>query len=470
MSDISENIKKTDSNAQTVAPPQLSLSDDTTNNDDSDSCNNNGKSLPEDKDNTNANNSQDNHDNDSITLSSEDCAHSSKPFATRLKNLLFEEFVEKFTPVYFVSIMGTGISSNILYNFGYPAHWLRVCGIIMFVIAVILFLITSLMFLLSCYYYYPKRIMQYNLNPNIAVFMGCYAMGYITLINFIFYLDKVDIIFVWVLWWIAIIVSVYTAFITVFFSILSKLSSEKINMNELNSTLLLPIVAITVVSSSGHIISPSLKTLNQTLITEILSLILWCISIALAFIIITIYYQRLILHKIPSTQLIFTSWLPVGFLGQSSFSIMMFGKNMYDLIEDKSVGNIFIVCSTMIGVFLLSFGYFNTFLAVISTLSKIRPFAKAELIHPHIKKGYIMKFNKAFWSMTFPLGTMALSNNELGKGLFGKVIYPLKFFRVLGCIYSVALFAVTIACLIGIIYTCIKLVKGLFRKNTIDMV
>ncbi|KAK6461214.1 voltage-dependent anion channel-domain-containing protein [Scheffersomyces coipomensis] len=422
-----------------------------------------------------ANNEKHKHDDDTIeneddgsTLTSNINKHSPKSFTTRVKHLLFDEFIEKFTPVYFVSIMGTGISSNILYNFPYPAHWLKVCGIIMFVIAVGLFLITSLMFILSCYYYFPKRLIHYNLNPNVAVFMGCYAMGYITIINFIFYLNVVDIYFIWVLWWIAILISCYTAFITVFFAIFSKLSSEKININQLNSTLLLPIVAITVVSSSGHIISPSLKTLTHTLITEILSLMLWCISIALAFIIITIYYSRLILHKIPPTQLIFTSWLPVGFLGQSSFSIMLFGKNMYDIIEDKSIGNIFIIISTMFGIFLLSFGYFNTFLAVVSTLSKIKPFAKK--VHPSIKHGYIMKFNKSFWSMTFPLGTMSLSNNELGKGLFGDLVYPLKFFKVLSCIYAVALFIITIGCLIGVVYTCVKLIKGLFKKQQSGLV
>jgi len=402
---------------------------------------------------------------DETTLSSEP-AYTQEPntkngFATRLMKLIKEEFADKFTPVYFVSIMGTGISSNILYNFPYPAEWLRVCGTIMFGIAVVLFLTTTVMLVMSCWVH-PERIRQYHTDPSISVFMGCYVMGYITLVNFIHSLvGERHITFVWVLWWIAIATSVYTATIIVYLSFMSKLNKQ-FNPQTITATLLLPIVAITVVSSSGHIITPSLQSLDHKVITEIFSVMLWCISIALAFIIIAIYFGRLIVFKIPNTGLIFSSWLPVGFLGQSSYSIMLFGVNMYQLIPDPYLGNSFLVSGALVSLFLLSFGYFMTFVAVSSILSKVGPFARKPNSQ-FVNKYGIMSWNKNWWAMTFPCGTMSLSNFEISKGIVGG--YELKFFKVMSCIFAVSLFTITIVCLVGIIIYIFNCIRGLFVRN-----
>ncbi|KAK6457401.1 putative malate permease [Scheffersomyces xylosifermentans] len=402
---------------------------------------------------------------DETTLSSEP-AYAQEPssensFATRFSKLIKEEFADKFSPVYFVSIMGTGISSNILYNFPYPAEWLRICGIIMFGIAVVLFLTTTLMMVVSCWVH-PERITQYHTDPSVSVFMGCYVMGYITLINFIHSLvGDSHIVFVWVLWWIAIASSVYTASIIVYLSFMSKLN-KKFSPQNITATLLLPIVAITVVSSSGHLITPSLKTLEHKVITEIFSVMLWCISIALAFIIITIYFGRLLIFKIPNTGLIFSSWLPVGFLGQSSYSIMLFGVNMYQMIPDPYLGHSFLVSGALVSIFLLSFGYFMTFIAVCSIISKVGPFARKPNSQ-FVNKYGIINWNKGWWAMTFPCGTMSLSNFEISKGIVGD--YELKFFKIMSCIFAVSLFTITIICLAGIVIYIINCIRGLFVKN-----
>lgn len=383
-------------------------------------------------------------------------------FAARFSKLVKHEFADNFTPVYYVSIMGTGISLNILYNFPYPAHWLRVCGNIMFGIAVVLLLTTTAMTIVSCSCH-RERIRQYHADPTIAVFMGCYVMGYITIINFIHSLvGHEHIIFVWVLWWIAIFLSVYTAFVIVFFSFMSK-ANQQFEPKNITATLLLPIVAITVVSSSGHMITPNLLTLQQKVITELFSLMLWMISIALAFIIIAIYFARLIIFKIPNTGLVFSSWLPVGFLGQSSYSIMLFGANMYQLIPDAYLGHSFLVTSALVSLFLLSFGYFMTFIAVCSILSKVKPFARKPNESFMTKSG-LMKWNKSWWAMTFPCGTMSLSNFEISKGIVGN--YPLPFFKIMSCIFAICLFSITIICLVGIVVYIYNCIKSLFVKRS----
>ena len=126
----------------------------------------------------------------------------------------------------------------------------------------------------------------------------------------------------------------YTSFLIVYLSFMSKLNESDVEA-KLNATLLLPIVAITVVSSSGHSIELDLPHVHQTVLTMIVSFMLWSLSISMAFMVMTLYMWRLIIHKIPPTNLIMTSFLPVGFLGQSSYSIYLFGNNLNKFIPEN---------------------------------------------------------------------------------------------------------------------------------------
>ena len=53
--------------------------------------------------------------------------------------------------------------------------------------------------------------------------------------------------------------------------------------------------------------------------------------------------------------------------------------------------------------------------------------------------------------MTFPLGTMALSNSQLHR-----VFNHLKAFRVVGTAYAVALIIIVLVCLAGCVYSAAK--------------
>ncbi|KAK6453593.1 putative malate permease [Scheffersomyces xylosifermentans] len=387
--------------------------------------------------------------------------HLQGKFSTRLTRLLRHELIDKFTPKYCVSVMGTGISANILYNFPYPAEWLKVCGIVMFGIASFLFVATTIM-LVTCCCIHKERLYLYHVDHTVSVYTGSFVMGYITIVNFLNTIIGEDHpILVWGLWWVAVAFSIYTTTIVVFFSYLSKVN-KKFDLHDLDATILLPIVPVTVLSSCGHLITPNLSSLGDKVVTEIFCLMLWCLSIVLAFISITIYFYRLIIYKIPSTDIVFSSWLPIGFLGQSSYSILLFGANMHQLIPNPYLGNSLLVVGCLAAIFLLSFGYFMVFVAVISLFTKIKPFAKtpnAQYVNRH---GFIT-WNKDWWAITFPCGTMSLSNFEISKGLVGN--YELKFFKVMSCAFAVGLFLITITSLIGIIIFILKKFTGILSRN-----
>lgn len=305
-----------------------------------------------------------------------------------------QTLIKGFTPGLFVTVMGPGVSSCILYNFPYPARWLEICGCIMFGVAV-MFLIATLTCFVVSLWRYPKKFASYTSDPKVAPYMGCLSMGYNTLVNFL-YLTENWTIGIFVLWWVSVVLALYTAFVVFYSSFLAKQKSRSnyLDPKDLHTTLLLPMVTLIVSASSANLFALELPSVNLQIMTMIISYIMWSIGIVMATIIISVHYWRLFVYKIPPTNLIFTTFLPCGVCGQSSYFILLFGNNIYKLLVkhhdtllsshylyipgdiDKSSINTLELGISMgqvvliIGLFLLSFGYFCTYVAVVSCISK----------------------------------------------------------------------------------------------------
>ncbi|KAL6452706.1 SSU1 Sulfite efflux pump SSU1 [Candida maltosa Xu316] len=377
-------------------------------------------------------------------------------------SFLYEELIENFHPVFFVSFLGTGITGNIFYGFPYPARWLEVLGIICFCLTITFFFFTTGCFIISLYYY-PKRWYQYQVDQPFSIYFAVYSMGYNTIINGIHLITHGRFpIFLWVLWWIGVAFALYNTIFLFYWAFLSKLNKH--NLDAITGVALMPVVCPCVVSSSGHLISPYLPNDNLKTITEITCLMLLFISLTYYHGVGAIYLSRLILHKTPSTELVFTTFLPVGFTGQSSYSIMLFGANMYEFIPDKSLGQAFLVTSAMISTFFLASGYVFLFLAIVSVFSKIKPFTKKPNPKWTTKKLGLIKWNKGFWIMTFPIGTMSLANFEISKGIIGG--YQLEVFRVMAAIFGACLFLICFVNLIGLSWRAIQKTIKAYNQTT----
>ncbi|ABN65836.2 putative malate permease [Scheffersomyces stipitis CBS 6054] len=389
-----------------------------------------------------------------------------KPFLTRLRELLFRELIEKFVPAYFATILGLGITAVMCSLFPYPANWLQIIGKIVFGTNVLVFLVLTFSCLIG-FYYYPSRIVEYHVHPLHSVFMSTYVMGYIVIVNFIRLLvGSHHSMLLWVLWWIAVFMSVYCSLVIYFFGTFSKLNKPT-KLEHMHSVSLLPVVTLAVASSSGHLISMSLPSLNHFVITEVCSFLLWGICVGMGVSFMPIYLARIMIHRIPNTALILTNLLPIGLLGQTSYSLFLFGVNMYERIPDKVLGTSFLVSCALFATVVCAFGYYMTFVGILSVLSKIRPFTKKpnpQFTHP--KYGHIM-WNKGFWAVNFPLGTMSLASTEIGKGVVGN--YPLKFFTVVACMYSVTLFLFTIYNVMGVLAYWYDLAVELFNPETEEL-
>ncbi|CAH6723316.1 sulfite efflux pump Ssu1p [[Candida] jaroonii] len=375
-----------------------------------------------------------------------------------------QKLVKEFSPMFFVQVMATGISSAILHNFPFPSHWLRICSYIMWGLGIFYFLLGNVCLVLGCIKY--KKFQEFHLNPKLAPFMGCYAMGYNSLVNELYFITgKSWIIGIFVLWWISVFLCIYTSFIIFFFTFLNKTKkSNHFPLDNFNATLLLPIVALTVTSSAGEIFAMDLPNQTLQLITIFVSYILWSIAIAMSFVVLTMIFHKYVVHKIPNTTIIFTTFIPIGFLGQGAFSVLQFGKNIHEWVNlnkdtiqalpidiVNGLDNSLLIFSSLFGLFLFSFGYFNTFVAIASVLSKIitenpNPMHAAKYSGKRSVLNGLIRYNKGFWAMTFPLGTMSISNT-----LFGN-LFDILTFKVIGAIYGVSTVVITLGCVVGSLY------------------
>lgn len=404
--------------------------------------------------------------------------------------------ISGFHPGFFSSVMGTGISANILYTFAFPAHWLRICAYIMGIISLSLFFFLCGCFILALWKR-PAFFAQCHWNPQIAPFMGCLVMGFTSLVSLLHAItEKSWIMACWALWWITVAASVYTGFVTFFFCFCAKNRSSNVGLmlpESLSFSFVLPVVTLTVSASCGGAMALDLPLANLAAITSVVSFLMWAVAVFLASIITTVNYWRLFVYRLPPTSAVFSVFLPIGYLGQGAFGILLLGRNCFLLLMDNHskvpnssymefvahtaskngvsttglplmVGLAVLVWCIFAALFLVAFGYFATFLAVASVLSKTRPFSRNAPSLPAVynfdEKSFrarfngFLRFNRNFWSMTFPLGTMAQSNAELYN-----VFHGFRAFRYISVIYSVVVFVVTIGCLFGVVCRVVAAMK-----------
>jgi tellurite resistance protein TehA-like permease len=112
--------------------------------------------------------------------------------------------------------MSTGVTSILLHQLPYHAHWLNIISDIFFVLNVVLFLLFSLLTCLR-YMMYPQLFALVLRHPHQSLFLATFPVGLATIINMIILVcvpawGHGMAIFAWVLWWIDSVLAMVTCF------------------------------------------------------------------------------------------------------------------------------------------------------------------------------------------------------------------------------------------------------------------
>jgi tellurite resistance protein TehA-like permease len=88
---------------------------------------------------------------------------------------------------------------------------------------------------------------------------------------------------------------------------------------------LFPVIGAIVASASSALVADILPNAEQALVTVIIGYVLLGAGLPTALFILIMYWQRLIVHKVPPRQVIVSCFIPLGPLGMGSFSLMKLG-------------------------------------------------------------------------------------------------------------------------------------------------
>ncbi|KAF7189677.1 Sulfite efflux pump SSU1 [Pseudocercospora fuligena] len=336
----------------------------------------------------------------------------------------WRRIVRNFTPSWFSVNMGTGITSILLHNLPYNVEWLQYISYIIFALNVLLFVIFLSTSILR-YVLYPKIWSAMIRHPAQSLFLGTLPMGLATIINMVVFVcvPKFGGDFwklAWPLWWIDAAISLacclYLPFIL--------MTQHHHSVQSMTAAWLLPIVSTIVAAASGGIVAEILPNDDYGLITLITSYVLWATGVPLAMAVIVIYFLRLTTVSLPSKEVVVSSFLPLGPLGQGGFGIMQLGKVALRIFASKNnlpevggleAGQILYVLGFLIGIIMWGFGLvWLTF--AIATIARSKRFP----------------FNMGWWGFTFPLGVYTVCTTTLGQEL------PSAFFRIVGTALSIA--------------------------------
>ncbi|KAE8422788.1 malate permease [Aspergillus pseudocaelatus] len=355
-------------------------------------------------------------------------------------NVGWRKVVRNFTPSWFSVNMGTGIVSILLNTLPYNGQWLYYISIIVFILNVVYFTVFLTITLLR-YILYPEIFEVMVTHPVQSLFLGTFPMGLSTIINMFCFVCVSQwgdgaAYFICGVWIFDAVVSVLIA-IGIPFLLITR--NNGLDLSSMTAAWLLPIVSCVVAAASGSIVADVLPDAQLALGIILASYTLWGIGVPLAMMVICIYLQRLMFHKLPPKGMLVSVFLPLGPLGQGSFGIQRLGRSAQTIFPktgtlSASTGEMFHSVGFLIGILLWAFGVVWLSFAV-AALIKTRKFP----------------FNMGWWALTFPLGVFTTSTCNIGQEL------PSRFFSVLGTILSVT---VVILWLLVSYYTSRGIIRG----------
>ncbi|GAB1732532.1 hypothetical protein NU195Hw_g6166t1 [Hortaea werneckii] len=213
-------------------------------------------------------------------------------------------------------------------------------------------------------------------HPAQSLFIGTFPMGLATIVNMVAFVcvpawGGATWKLAWALWWIesglAMATCCYLPFVL--------MAHHNHNLTTVSAAWLLPIVSTIVAAASGGVVALVIPSPHHhvALITLITSYVLWGTGLPLAMCVLVIYFLRLSTQSLPAKEVIVSTFLPLGPLGQGGFGIMQLGKVAMTVFPETDVlpaashayaGEIFSTVGFLVALLLWGFRLVWLFFAV----------------------------------------------------------------------------------------------------------
>jgi tellurite resistance protein TehA-like permease len=98
------------------------------------------------------------------------------------------------------------------------------------------------------------------------------------------------------------------------------MSNQRSELAEMTAMYFIPILSVVIAATAGGLVARVLPNPQHQLWTLIISYVFWGIGTPTSWVILTLYFLRLTVHKPLSREVIVSALLPIGPLGLSGFS------------------------------------------------------------------------------------------------------------------------------------------------------
>ncbi|EUC67615.1 C4-dicarboxylate transporter/malic acid transporter [Rhizoctonia solani AG-3 Rhs1AP] len=367
--------------------------------------------------------------------------------------------IKNFTPAWFSVNMGTGAVSVLLHNFPYGSRpVLHGFGVALLILNVCLF---GLFCVLSAIRYirYPEILRLMYKHPVQSLYLGCFPMGFATLINAslnayqAYKLSDSFLYLLWGLWWLDTIVALAVYFLMLYIMI----TRQNHSLKALTAVWLLPAVTPIVPATTGALLARAILPFssNHATITLFVASTLLFLGLGLTSMILPLYMLRLITEGLPPNTMIISKFLPVGPCGQGGMAFVVIGQVFAEMAKQETSKNPllaapqpWIIVGVCSGFFLWTFGIWWILLSLVAMFETFR--------------SQPPKFAVGFWGMVFPSGVYTLLTWQLAE------MFNSAFFRVLSAILSVSVFILWATLTVTTIYQIHQNHELLFNAPCLD--
>ena len=332
-------------------------------------------------------------------------------------------FVRHFTPNWFAMTMGTGVLALVIAHLPWALPGQMILAEVLWLFGVALFALFALLFLTRVLLH-RDTLWPMLLHPVQSMFLGAIPMGLAVLISGLVQFGPArwgDGVYALAhaLWWLDAAMALGSALLVPYLMF----TRQSHALEKMTAVWLLPIVAPEVAAGAAGALAPHLDPAAARLVL-VVGFILWGMSLALAFSLITLVLLRLALHKLPDTDFAATSWLPLGPLATGCLGLLTVGQAAPAAFTGTplaAAAELAHGIGLVGGLALWGAGLWWLVIATLFTRHYIRD---------------NMAFNLGWWGFTFPLGVFALATLELLR------LTELSFFALVGLVLSVQLAAI----------------------------
>lgn len=313
-----------------------------------------------------------------------------------------------FVPSWFAVCMGTGVLATLLNTSPRQFKGLLYISTVFYLLNILLFVLFLVMSI-ARYTLYPWVLVRMLKHPGICMFLGTFPMALCTIINGTVLLvvpvfGQWAVYLVQILWWLDVALTFLSSFVIpmLMFHI------HQLALETMTAAWLLPLVPTVVAASSGGLVA-TVVSRNSAAAVLVVSYMLWGIGMGLSFMVMTLYFHRLAIHNLPTSEVIVSAFLPLGPLGQGAFGIIQLAKAARPILqtahfaESASAADVIYIASVLVGLLMSGLGFWWLIHGVSSVL--IRQF-----------NGGIV-FNMGFWGFIFPLGVYIASIIAIAEAL-----------------------------------------------------